>query len=79
MSLCDATVQLLLQQVLSRLEIFSSPYIDDFVIFSIDWVHHLGHIGAVLARLSEHGLSVESSKCCWGSTQFEFLGFCCCK
>ncbi len=48
-----------MQQVLSKLEIFSSPYIDDFVIFYIDWGHHLGHIGAVLATLSEHGLSVE--------------------
>ena len=64
-----------MQQVLNRLEIFSSPYFDDVVIFSIDWGHHLGHIGAVLAKFSENGLSVESSKCCWGSTQFEFMWF----
>ncbi len=65
-----------MQQVLNRLEIFYSLYFDDVVIFSIDWGHHLGHYrDAVLARLTEYGLSVKSSKCCWGSTQFEFMGF----
>ncbi len=70
-----ATFQLLMQEVLRGLEHFSSPYIDDIIIFSVVWDDHLVHINSVLERLSLHGLSVKSCKCCWGYKSFEFLGF----
>ncbi len=43
-----ATFQLLMQEVLRGLEHFSSPYIDDIIIFSVVWDDHLVHINSVL-------------------------------
>ncbi len=69
------TFQLLMQVVLRGLERFASPYIDDVVIFSVTWEDRLQHIDTVLSRLSEHDLTVKSSKCSWSCTLFEFLGY----
>ncbi len=65
-----ATFQLLMQEVLRGLEEYSTPYIDDIVIFSTNWKDHLYHIDSVLARLSVHGLTVKVSKCRWGYHSF---------
>ncbi len=46
-----AVFQLLMQTVLCDLESFSTPYIDDVVIFSDSWETHLVHLKTVLIRL----------------------------
>ena len=57
--LCNApaTFQLLMQRCLDGLELFSSPYIDDIVVFSEDCPSHLTQ------RLQFHGLTVKLAKC----------------
>jgi len=70
-----ATFQLLMQQVLSDLNEFCEPYIDDVVIYSGCWKDHLSHIDQVLTRLKAHGLTIKPAKCLWGATKFEFLGY----
>ncbi len=69
-----ATFQLLMQRCLAGLEAFSSPYIDDIIVYSSDWSCHMFHIAQVLSRLQSHGLTIKISKCLWGCRQFEFLG-----
>ncbi len=39
-----ATFQLLMQRCLAGLEAFSSPYIDDIIVYSSDWSCHMFHI-----------------------------------
>ncbi len=56
------------------MEAFSSPYIDDIIVYSSDWSCHMFHIAQVLSRLQSHGLTIKISKCLWGCRQFEFLG-----
>ncbi len=58
-----STFQLLMQSVLRGLEPFCLPYIDDIVIFSTSFNDHLDHILAVLARLSQAGLTVKQETC----------------
>ena len=70
-----STFQLLMQSVLRGLEPFCLPYIDDIVIFSTSFDDHLDHIFAVLARLSQAGLTVKQEKYSWCFSSFDFLGF----
>jgi len=58
-----STFQLLMQSVLRGREPFCLPYIDDIVIFSTSFDDHLDHILAVLAHLSQAGLTVKQEKC----------------
>ena len=48
---------------------------NDVIIFSQTWPHRLFHLSQVLSHLNLHGLTVKQSKCPWGSTKFEFLGY----
>ena len=41
-------------------------YTDDVIIYSEDWMNHLGYIDKVLRALKEAGLTVNSVKCEWG-------------
>ncbi len=70
-----ATFQLVMQKCLIDLESFSSPYIDDIIVFSITWAEHLKHIAAVLERLKVNGFTIKLNKCLWGCSAFEFLGY----
>jgi len=47
---------------------------DDIVVFSRIWTLHLEHIGRVLRKLGEAGLTANPIKCRWGSRSIEFLG-----
>ena len=45
------------------------------IILSQTWPDHLSHLSRVFSRLKLHGLAVKQSKCLWGCTKFEFLGY----
>ena len=68
------TFQRLIDVVLSGLEEFASPYIDDIIVYSKSWVDHIQHIDEVLSKLAEAGLTDKPTKCEWGKKQVECLG-----
>ena len=70
-----ATFQRLMEKVLVRQHDYSSPYIDDVIIYSLSWDDHLQHIDLVLDAIYKHGLTVKASKCVWAAQQVEYLGF----
>ena len=70
-----STFQVMMQCSLLHLEDFSPPFMDDVIIFSQTWPDNLSHLSQVLTGLKLHGLIVKQSKCLWGCTKFEFLGY----
>ncbi len=46
-----SSFQRLMDSVLSGLESFAVPYIDDILIYSENWESHLKHVESVLSRL----------------------------
>ena len=69
-----AAFQRLMDVVLHEDLDWSRVYIDDIVIFSTSWEGHCQHIGKVLQRLRDAGLTINAAKCQWGQTNCEFLG-----
>ena len=69
-----AVFQRLMDNLLHRDKEYSQVYIDDIAVFSGTWEEHCQHIGVVLSRLKEAGLTANTSKCQWAQTQVEFLG-----
>ena len=57
-----ATFQRAMDQTLAGQASFSSTYIDDVLIYSINWEDHVRHIVAVLGALREEGLTANPSK-----------------
>ena len=49
-------------------------YMDDILVASPDRLSHVGHLRAVLERLRENGLVLNSSKCLFFQQSVEFLG-----
>jgi hypothetical protein len=64
----------LMAQVLSGLELFAAPYIDDIAIFSQDWESHVKCVSKVLTCLGKAGLTVKPSKCKFAQDHVKFLG-----
>ena len=60
-----------MQRLLRKFKGFCSPYMDDLIIYSDSWKHHVDHVREVLECLSVAG---NSAKCHWGGTKMEFLG-----
>jgi hypothetical protein len=50
------------------------PYLDDIIIYSVTQEDHMGHVRAVLARLSLCGVKLKLSKCLFGQSHVKFLG-----
>jgi len=69
-----AVFQELMQSLLEEEAKFSTPYMDDIVVYSDSWEEHLEHIDRVLIRLGEAGLTDNPNKCKWGGRNIEFLG-----
>ena len=67
------TFQRFIDQVLRGLT-FSYAYLDDVLIASSTPEEHQHHHRTVLARLEEHGVSINPAKCVLGEEQLEFLG-----
>ena len=58
-----STFQRLMDIVLSGLDSFAVPYIDDVLVFSSTWTYHVVHLEQAMGRLSEAGLTVKPGKC----------------
>ena len=69
-----AVFQRLMDNLLHQDKEYSQVYIDDIAIFSATWEEHCHHIGMVLGRLQQAGLTAKASKCQWAQTEVEFLG-----
>ena len=69
-----ATIQTLMTKVLDLCREFSSPYMDDVVIYSTDWEIHVRHVRQVLDCLRRAGLTANPRKCHWGGSRMGFLG-----
>ncbi|GMI63963.1 hypothetical protein HRI_000065600 [Hibiscus trionum] len=50
-------------------------FFDDILIFSVNWEIHLRHLEEVLEILRQHKLYVKESKCSFGATRVEYLGY----
>ena len=69
-----ATYIRLMRQVLAGLENISF-YFDNVLIYAKTWAEHISSIRGVLERLREHGLTVKPSKCRFGFSTIQYLGF----
>jgi hypothetical protein len=49
-------------------------YIDDLLIVSENEDEHIRHLTALLERLDEYGMIINSNKCHFGKKKIEFLG-----
>lgn len=74
--LCNAaqSFQRLMDSVCRGLD-FVYCYIDDILIASRDPQQYKKHIRVVFDRLRKHGLSINASKCVFGQTHVEYLGY----
>ena len=48
---------------------FVAVYIDDVLVFSPTLEEHIDHLKAVIQRISEAGLKLKPSKCCFRSSR----------
>ena len=74
-----AVFQRLMERVLAGLNPEDGPdfvkvYIDDVLVFSHNLEDHLEHLRLVLLRIREAGLKLKPSKCCFVTTNVEYLG-----
>ena len=58
-----------------QFENFMVPYLDDLLVFSKNVDDHLLHLRRVLERLKESRLFAKLSKCTFGVSEVEYLGF----
>ena len=54
---------------------FVFVYIDDVLIASENETKHLEHLKTVFERLDKYGLNIKQSKCTFGVTSLDFLGY----
>lgn len=69
-----ATFQRMMDQLLADCTGYAAAYLDDVVIHSSSWKDHIRHIGEVLHRLREAGLTIRPKKCQFGMDQCSYLG-----
>ena len=70
-----ATFQRTMEMAFDDYRKFVQIYIDDVVIHSKTWSEHLQHLRKVFQRLRDQKLYVKRSKCEFGLTEVEFVGF----
>lgn len=58
-----------------HLDKFVIAYLDDILIYSNDEVQHRDHVFTVLGLLRKHNLYAKATKCAFGITETEFLGY----
>ena len=68
------TFQRFMDSVLQGLD-FVFNYIDDVLIMSENETQHFEQLGIIFQRLDNYGLSINLSKCVFGQTNLEFLGY----
>lgn len=54
---------------------FVFSYIDDIIIASDNEQQHREHLRLLFERLNRYGLTINLSKCCFGATEIDFVGF----
>ncbi|CAH2097753.1 unnamed protein product [Euphydryas editha] len=54
---------------------FCYAYLDDFLIFSRTPEDHETHLELLFSRMKEYGILVNTSKCIFGASQVNFLGY----
>ena len=69
-----ATFQRVMDQVLNGLQDFTSAYLDDLIVFSTTWEHHIQHVDLVLNKFEEAGLTAKPVKCQFGMRHCSYLG-----
>ena len=74
-----AVFQRLMERVLAGLNPEDGPdfvkvYIDDVLVFSHNLEDHLEHLRLVLLCIREAGLKLKPTKCCFVTTNVEYLG-----
>jgi hypothetical protein len=77
-SLCNSpsTFQILMNHVFYPfLHHFVLFLFDDIFIYSKTWTEHLAHVDRVLHLLSQHQLFLKQSKCAFGASEVEYLGY----
>ncbi|CAI5771464.1 Hypothetical predicted protein [Podarcis lilfordi] len=69
-----ATFQRLVDKILNGLREFTVAYLDDMAVYSPTWEKHKEHLGIVLQRIKEAGLTIKASKCQIGGLTIQYLG-----
>ncbi len=74
--LCNAaqTFQRFIDEVTRGLD-FCYAYIDDILIASRDEAEHIQHLRQLFTRLQDNGVVVSASKCVFGKSEVQFLGY----
>lgn len=70
----SSTFQRFLDEVLRDLD-FCYSYVDNILVASSSAKEHLEHLRIVFSRLSKYGLIINPSKCNFGQTNLNFLGY----
>ncbi|CAJ0924600.1 unnamed protein product [Ranitomeya imitator] len=70
-----ATFQRLMDRVLRPHRQYASAYLDDIVIYSMDWETHLQKVQAVIDDLRDAGLTANPKKCHIGLEEARYLGY----
>ncbi|CAF4948326.1 unnamed protein product [Pieris macdunnoughi] len=68
------TFQRFMDEILRDLP-YCYPYIDDILVASQNETQHLDHLHQVFQRLQDYGIMINASKCVFGESQVEFLGY----
>lgn len=53
----------------------SSAYLDDIILFDVEWQEHLANIRNAMSFLQQHGIYLGIKKCCFGVEEIAYLGF----
>lgn len=77
--LCNApsTFQRLMDTLLRNLTWkYCLVYLDDVMVYSRDFASHLYRLDLILSRFKSANLKLKPSKCCFGMSQVNYLGYC---
>jgi hypothetical protein len=70
----SATFQRAMDIVLRPHAEYAGAYIDDTIVYSSDWDHHITHLERTLAAIKEAGLTLKLAKCQFGKPKVKFIG-----
>uniref|UniRef100_A0A8C3H6S9 ribonuclease H n=1 Tax=Chrysemys picta bellii TaxID=8478 RepID=A0A8C3H6S9_CHRPI len=70
-----AMFQHLMKKVLQPHDQYAAAYIDNIVVYSLDWESHLHHLAEVLHALRAAGLTANPAKCHLGQEEVTYLGY----